>query len=86
VSTEPGTGHSQELHGQVIAALNHAGYRIEISSDVENDTTSCDGFVLASSPDAPRIFSNFNLVGRKKIALSRPDDLLRELLEVQKHG
>ena len=75
--------HSQELHAQTTDKLRHFGYRVEISSDVDHDTTSFDGFVFASSPEAPRIFGNFRPLGRTKIALSRPDDLLRELLKAK---
>jgi hypothetical protein len=77
--------HSQELHGQTTDKLSNLGYRVEISSDVDNDATSFDGFVFASSPEVSRIFVNFRPLGRTTIVQSCPSDLLRELLEAQKH-
>jgi Methyltransferase FkbM domain len=72
--------HSQELHTQVIAELRRLGYRIEVASDLENETTSFDGFVFAGSPDAPRIFGDFSPLGRVKIAHSQPAEILTALL------
>jgi len=41
--------HSQALHQRITTELARFGYRVEVSSDVDNDTTSCDGFVFATS-------------------------------------
>ena len=76
--------HSQALHSHVVAQLNSHGYRVEVSSDFDNETTSFDGFVFATSPRVKRIFNNFDVPGRTRIGESRPDDLLRGLLELQK--
>ncbi len=76
--------HSQPIHDRVVAELNHSSYRVEVSSDFDNDTTSFDGFVFASSPQAKQIFANFALLGRSKIVESRPQVLLQGLLEIQK--
>jgi hypothetical protein len=59
--------HSQKLHGDVVKTLEGHGYRVEVSSDYDNDTTSFDGFVLASSPNAKQIFRDFVPFGRTKI-------------------
>jgi hypothetical protein len=60
--------HSQLLHGQVVETLAGHGYRVEVSSDFDNDTTSFDGFVFASSPDIKQIFRDFVPFGRTTIA------------------
>ncbi len=75
--------HSQSLHEQVVTEMKRHGYRVEVSSDFDNDSTSHDGFVFASSPAVARIFSAFQLIGRAKIAESRSQDLLNALLEIR---
>lgn len=76
--------HSQMIHDYVVAELNNLNYRVEVSSDFDNDTTSFDGFVFASSPRVNQIFANFALLGRRKIVESRPQVLLQRLLEIRK--
>jgi hypothetical protein len=71
--------HSQRTHEQMIADLTGHGYRIEAASDYDNDTTSFDALVFASSPRSRQIFHNFSHFGRTKIAGSRPDELLRAI-------
>lgn len=71
--------HSQQLHASVIKVLSDAGYRIEVSADVDHETTSSDGFVLASSPNVPPVFDGFRAMGRKEIARSSPSEILRYL-------
>jgi len=71
--------HSQELHQRVLNELKAAGYRIEISSDFDNETTSYDGFVFASSSRIAPLFGHFNVLGRSRINVSRPGDLLGHL-------
>ena len=51
--------HSQALHRRITSELAGVGYRVEVSSDFDNDTTSYDGFVFAASPQAKPIFSGF---------------------------
>src|SRR5204863_9554156 len=58
--------HSQALHQRITSELVGFGYRIEVSSDFDNDTTSYDGFVFAASPQAKPIFSGFTHIGRTK--------------------
>jgi len=71
--------HSQELHQQVLARLRALGYRVEVSSDFEHETTSFDGLVFASSPNLPAVFNDFTAFGREQIcqraALQRLDYL-----------
>jgi hypothetical protein len=75
--------HSQEIHKGIVTKLSALGYRVEVASDFDNDTTSFDGFVFASSPRAKQLFYNFRVTGRTKIVESRPAELLKGLLDIQ---
>ncbi|WP_245306041.1 FkbM family methyltransferase [Bradyrhizobium sp. LTSP849] len=71
--------HSQALHYEVVDRLKAKGYRVEISSDFEDQSTSFDGFVFASSPEVDALFGEIEMMGRPEIALRRPADVLRLL-------
>jgi hypothetical protein len=75
--------HSQEIHGTVVRQLGELGYRVEISSDFDVQTTSFDGFVFASSPDAEPVFAKIGILGREEIAQCRPADILKSLAIVR---
>jgi len=75
--------HSESLHLGVINKLQDFSYRIEVSSGVDEHTTSCDGFVLASSPGVEPVFKKFLPLGRVDIARSSPSQLLDAILSVQ---
>lgn len=75
--------HSQALHGHVVSELSRFGYRIEVSSDFDHDTTSCDGLVFASAPSVKPLFSNFSPLGRERLATSSPEQLLQSLLAIK---
>ena len=68
--------HSQDIHTSIVEELNRFGYRVEVSSDFENHTTSCDGFVMASSPRVPEVFTSFRPLGRREIAMKHPSALV----------
>lgn len=51
--------HSQQLHHEAIKILNESGYCVEVSSDFENESTSYDGFIMASSPCVPEVLKGF---------------------------
>lgn len=70
--------HSQTLHEQVCCSLRELGYRLEVNVDFDNDTTSYDGFVFASSPLVKQVF-NFKPMGRKAIVESKASDILKYL-------
>lgn len=72
--------HSQQLHDTVVKTLAGHRYRIEVSSDVDDETTSFDGFVFASSPIARPIFREFVPFGRTKIIQSPADRLVEAVL------
>ena len=74
--------HSGEKHAGVVTALAGLGYRIEVASDFDKETTSFDGFVFASSPDVPKVFQKFAPLGRTTIAESSPARLLQGLLDI----
>jgi hypothetical protein len=75
--------HSQKLHGNVVKTLEGHGYRVEVSSDYDNDTTSFDGFVLASSPNAKQIFRDFVPFGRTKIVEGPVDRTISAVLAMR---
>jgi hypothetical protein len=71
--------HSQKLHAQVGDILAGHGYRIEISADFDNQSTSLDGFILASSPNVAPVFAGFVPLGRLDIATAGPEQLVAYL-------
>ena|ERR1700688_3846344 len=75
--------HSQEIHHRIITELAKFGYRIEVKSDYDNETTAFDGFVFASSPRSKQIFRDFSHAGRMTIAAIRPDDLIQTVLNIR---
>ncbi|WP_103667270.1 FkbM family methyltransferase [Pseudanabaena sp. BC1403] len=74
--------HSQQLHLEVINQLKNFDYRVEISSDFDYETTSCDGFIFASSPLIEPIFKEFMPMSRLQISESQPDFLVDYLLNL----
>lgn len=71
--------HSQALHDDVVQRLKAHDYRVEISSDFDNQSTSFDGFVFASSPEVAPLFGEVTMMGRPEIAVRRPAEVLRLL-------
>lgn len=71
--------HSQAIHGTIVDGLGRLGYRVEISSDFDVQTTSFDGFVFASSPEVEPVFGDIRILGREEIAQCRPQDVLKAL-------
>ena len=61
--------------------MSQFGYNIEVTSDFDNETTSYDGLVFASSPRAKPIFRQFPHLGRMKISASRAEDLVKAVLD-----
>jgi hypothetical protein len=76
--------HSQPIHGTIVDGLGRLGYRVEISSDFDDQTTSFDGFVFASSPEVEPVFDDIRVLGREEIAQCRPQDVLKSLAAL--HG
>lgn len=62
--------HDQQLHQNVVRALEAHGYRVEAQADFDGQTTSSDGLVFASSPRARSIFGKFTAPGRLDLASS----------------
>jgi hypothetical protein len=75
--------HSQQIHGEIVGQLKNLGYRVEISSDFDIQTTSFDGFVFASSPDVNPVFENVTILGREEISQCRPAEVLKSLALLQ---
>jgi hypothetical protein len=59
--------HSQPLHRRTSEQLSSFGYRIEVSVDLDDQTTSYDGFIFASHTSVPPILSGFVPQGRREI-------------------
>lgn len=74
--------HSQQLHTECISLLSAANYRVEIEADFENDTTSYDGFIFASSPNVSKVFEGFQPLSRVEIACASPEILYRYIAKV----
>lgn len=74
--------HGAKPHRQVLERLRGHGYRVEVSSDVANQTTSFDGLVFATSPKIPPMLPGFQPLGREEISLSGSADLVRYLKEI----
>jgi hypothetical protein len=74
--------HSQTLHEQVVTMLNRFGYRIELSSDFDRETTANDGLVFASNLGARQIFHDFRPIGRTELAETSPQRVLRALWNI----
>jgi Methyltransferase FkbM domain len=75
--------HSQAIHGTIVGGLNELGYRVEVSSDFDVQTTSFDGLVFASSPDVAPVFGDIRILGREEIAQCGPEDVLKSLAVLQ---
>jgi len=74
--------HSNDLHASVLQALLSHGYIIEVNSPLDQDTTSFDGFILATSPKTPRLFEGFQPMGRHEILTSSTARKYRYIGEV----
>jgi hypothetical protein len=72
--------HSQKIHNLCADILKSYGYIIEVSSDVDTQSTSLDGFILATSPDAEKIFNIFSPLGRLDILKASPKNILDVLV------
>lgn len=64
--------HSQQLHHSVVRKLSDFGYRVEVSSDFDSETTSYDGFVFASAPSVNPVFTQFKPLNRLQILGAAP--------------
>ena len=75
--------HSEELHNKCIEILSKFNYRIEVSSDHEKHTTSCDGLIFASNKILKPVFNDFYPLGRLDILNSTPARLIKFLNDRQ---
>jgi hypothetical protein len=71
--------HSESIHNEAISLLASSSYRCEVTSSYDRHTTSCDGFILASSPLVPAIFDGFTPIGRSEIANSSATTIINYL-------
>ena len=68
--------HSQPLHDTVRVRLEGLGYRIALSADFDNETTSFDGFLLAVHPGLPSLPFDPAPLDRQTICAAQPEQLL----------
>lgn len=68
--------HSQDLHHDVLKFLQATDYRVDVSADFANETTSFDGFIYACLPELPSILSDVDILGRTTICASTPKELV----------
>jgi hypothetical protein len=71
--------HSQDLHNAIVNRLKSLGYRIELSSDFEVQTTSYDGLAFASSPSVAPVLGDCAPLGRCEILSAAPADTIARL-------
>ena len=71
--------HSDELHSQLENEIKASGYRLEVSSNFSQDTTSYDGFILATNPNIKPVFKEWRPWGRIQINRSMPEAILKYL-------
>jgi hypothetical protein len=67
----------------VAGFLQSYGYRVEVSSDFENQSTSYDGFIFSSSPNVVALFDDFEPLGRIQITEAKTNDILQYLNRAQ---
>lgn len=76
--------HSQAIHLACVNYLKISGYRIEVCSDFENETTSFDGFIFASSPKVLQLFVDFKPFRRCDIETTNAQDILHALNKIRR--
>ncbi len=74
--------HSQDRHRDTCEILARMGYRVEVSSDFDFQTTSFDGFVFASNPERDPVFSGFAPWSRLDISSNPPVEVNNYLATV----
>ncbi|MBK9925012.1 MAG: FkbM family methyltransferase [Anaerolineales bacterium] len=74
--------HSQDIHVKVVEKLEYFGYRVEVASGFDYETTSYDGFVFASNFARPPLFDYFKPFIRKQIPFSDPLETVVELTKI----
>jgi tRNA A58 N-methylase Trm61 len=51
--------HNEVLHLECVKTLEEYGYCVTVSAGFDTETTSCDGFILASSPRVKTVLEDF---------------------------
>jgi hypothetical protein len=59
--------HSQCIHEHVCASLKSYSYRVEVSSDFDYQTTSCDGLVFGSAAGVKPLFGRLKPFSRNQL-------------------
>lgn len=71
--------HSQSLHDAVLHGVQNTGYRVELSSDFDHQSTCFDGFILAVHPNLAPVMPGPAPLGREQIVTASPDELIKSL-------
>lgn len=71
--------HSEIIHEECFKKLRDAGYRIEVSANYNEETTSSDGIIVASSTKVSSLFDNFDPMGRQRICMSSSQEIIEYL-------
>ena len=74
--------HSQNVHEAIIKWIEPYHYRVDVTSDFEEGTTSHDGFILLSSHSIKAVFNNFTPMGRIQIENAQPAEIIEYLSTV----
>jgi hypothetical protein len=75
--------HKQKRHWRVRNLLERHGYRVEVSSDCDSETTSYDGLVFATRPEIPPLVAPFEPFGRDRINRSTAFELVDYLAGIR---
>jgi len=75
--------HSKKWHDACLNIIESYDYIIEVSSEPEYHTTSCDGFIFAHRNDLLPIIKADKILGRIDIATATAADLVRYLNKFQ---
>jgi len=77
--------HSQTIHTEVLKRLQKAGYKIEVTSDFDSETTSFDGFVFATASHIKQTFETNlgSLFGRTGNLTLNPQQIIARLEQVE---
>lgn len=78
--------HSQLLHSKSLELIASAGYRIEFNADFEEQTTSYDGFIFASSPEVGKIRESVHPLGRAETTNSTALKVFESLVAVSDYS
>jgi Methyltransferase FkbM domain len=78
------SSHSQDWHHGCARFLKDKGYRVEVSSDFDIETTSNDGFMFASSPKVKPLFNDLVPFNRSDLVKANSEQLMQALNKMRR--